>query len=127
MCMAVTQRGRTRSQRSRCRRSVSAERLALDGASLARATLRPSHEHVSSDHGLGLVQFGLTVPAGDEDIGSLVYESFGCRQPDSAAAALMTATFPSNLAIAHPGRVDRQSKRQAFWQAPGGARPAKAE
>ena len=42
MCMAVTRRGRARSPGSRCSSSAIAKRLALDGASSARATLRPS-------------------------------------------------------------------------------------
>ena len=44
MCMAVPRRGRERSQGSRCSGSASAKRLALDGASSARATIRPAHE-----------------------------------------------------------------------------------
>ena len=48
MCMAVSQRGHERSQGSRCNGSASAKRLALDGASSARATLRPAHEHFAS-------------------------------------------------------------------------------
>jgi len=45
MCMAVSQRGHERGQGSRCSSSASAKRLALDGASFARAIL--SH-HMSS-------------------------------------------------------------------------------
>jgi hypothetical protein len=40
MCVAVPRRGRPRSQGARCSGSASAERLALDGAPSARATLR---------------------------------------------------------------------------------------
>ena len=48
MCMAVPRRGHERSQGSRCFSSTSAKRLALDGASSARATLRPAHEQLRS-------------------------------------------------------------------------------